>query len=190
MFETDEQLVQLYLDGKELAFDELVSRYLNPIYSFVFRYVNDATVADDLTQDVFFKVWKNLTRFDCTRKFKTWIFEIAKNTAFDFLKKKKALTFSSLTVEDDTDLRFEDTVADEMPLPDELLDEKITRDVVQRGIASLPVDYRTVLILRFNNQLDFTEIAETLDKPLNTVKSQYRRGLLLLKKVLAGKTGP
>ena len=94
MNRSDEQLVWDYLKSDEKSLELLIRRYLKPIYSFVYRYVGKAHDADDVTQDVFVKVWRNLKKFDREKSFKTWIFAIAKNTAFDHLKKKKAIPFS------------------------------------------------------------------------------------------------
>ncbi|MCX6790638.1 MAG: sigma-70 family RNA polymerase sigma factor, partial [Candidatus Gribaldobacteria bacterium] len=91
---SDEKLVKLYLGGDEKALEFLVSRYLRIIYTYVFRNIGDAKAAEDVTQEVFVKVWKNLKKFKTEKSFKTWIFTIAKNTSIDFLRKKKTIPFS------------------------------------------------------------------------------------------------
>ncbi|MFA6919366.1 MAG: sigma-70 family RNA polymerase sigma factor, partial [Patescibacteria group bacterium] len=91
----DEQLVQQYLSGDEKSLEVLIQKYLKPIYNFVYRYVGDMANAEDLTQEVFVKVWKNIKKFDRKKSFKTWIFCIAKNTAFDYLRKKKSIPLSN-----------------------------------------------------------------------------------------------
>src|SRR3989338_146778 len=91
---SDQQLIADYLTGDEKSLKILYGRYLKPIYSFVYRYVGGGQDVEDVTQDAFVKVWRNLKKFDQNKSFKTWIFSIAKNTAIDFLKKKKAIPFS------------------------------------------------------------------------------------------------
>lgn len=181
MERTDEQLVADYIAGEETALDLLIKRYLKPVYGFAFHYVGDDEVAADIAQDVFLKTWKNIKRFDQKRKFKTWIFEIAKNTALDHLKKKKAVTFSKLSPDLGEGIQFEETLTEDLPLPDEILEEKMTRERLEAAIALLPPDYRAVLVLRYHDQLNFQEVAEVLGKPLNTIKSQYRRALVQLR---------
>ncbi|MBI4159946.1 sigma-70 family RNA polymerase sigma factor [Candidatus Wolfebacteria bacterium] len=73
----------------EVSLELLIRRYLKPIYGFTYRYVGAGQDTEDVTQETFVKVWRNLKKFDQNKSFKTWIFSIAKNTAIDFLKKKK-----------------------------------------------------------------------------------------------------
>ncbi len=94
--DSDQKLIANYLAGDEKSLEILINRYLRPIYSFVYRHVGNGEVAEDITQEVFVKVWRNLKKFDQNKSFKTWIFTIAKNTSFDFFKKKKAIPFSEL----------------------------------------------------------------------------------------------
>ena len=84
----EEQLVRDYLKGDENSLEILIGQYLKPIYSFIYRYVGNASEAEDITQEVFVRVWKNLKKFDQNKKFKTWIFGIAKNASIDWLRKK------------------------------------------------------------------------------------------------------
>ncbi|MCX6713431.1 MAG: sigma-70 family RNA polymerase sigma factor [Candidatus Vogelbacteria bacterium] len=183
---TDEQLVGDYLAGNEAALDRLIGRYLSPVYSFVLRFLAEADLAAEITQETFVKAWSNLARFDQTRKFKTWIFQIAKNTAYDYLKKKKPLLFSRLTKisdEEGDELDFESSLADPLPLADELADRRISRENLLAAIEKLGPEYRSVMFLRLNEQLEFSEIATVLDRPVNTVKSQYRRAVTRLREM-------
>lgn len=93
---SDEQLIARYLKGDEESLEFLIKKYLQPIYNFVCRYVDNEGNAKDITQEIFVKVWKNLKKFDQKRNFKTWIFSIAKNASIDFLKKEKNLAVFSV----------------------------------------------------------------------------------------------
>src|SRR3989338_6167993 len=93
MNRSDQQLIADYIAGDEKSLKLLVRRYLKPIYSFTYRYVGGGQDAEDGTQEVFIKIWRHIKRFDQNKSFKTWIFAIAKNTAIDFLKKKRAILF-------------------------------------------------------------------------------------------------
>ncbi len=91
---SDENLVTDYLKGDKKALEILIGRYLKPIYNFLYRYTGDVAEAEDITQEAFVRAWKNIRKFDRNKKFKTWIFGIAKNAAIDFLRKKKPILFS------------------------------------------------------------------------------------------------
>ncbi|MCX6789783.1 MAG: sigma-70 family RNA polymerase sigma factor, partial [Candidatus Gribaldobacteria bacterium] len=91
---SDNEIVKRHLKGDEEALEFLVRRYLKPIYSFVCRNVGDADVAEDITQETFVKMWKNLKKFDQQKNFKSWLFTIAKNSSIDFLRKKKVTPLS------------------------------------------------------------------------------------------------
>ena len=163
----DEQLIIDYLGGDEKSLEILIEQYLKPIYSFVYRYTGSASDAEDITQDVFVRVWKNLKKFDQNKKFKTWIFSIAKNSAIDWLRKKKTIPLS-------------DDIMDTFAVPAPLVPELSLTAILEK----IPVQYRMILFLRYNDHFSFREIAESLGENLNTIKSRHRRGLIILKNKL------
>lgn len=183
-FLSDEELIAQYLkQNDEAALEILVKRYVPRVYSLARQYTGDADNASDIAQETFVKVWKNLKRFDTTRSFRSWIFTIAKNTAFDWLKRKRPIPFSLLD-------NFENaggviqTVADTTPTPAETFDDRELVKSANRAVQNLPPMYRTVVVLRHNHDLTFDEIAERLEISINTVKSRHRRALKLLQKAL------
>src|SRR3990167_11489532 len=182
----DEILTRKYLQGDEKSLEVLILTYLKPIYSFVYRYVGNGQDAEDITQEVFVRVWRNLKKFDQNKSFKTWIFSIAKNASLDYLKKKKAIPFSEFDTEEGGN-RLTDTLADPSPLPLELLEKAGMAKILNVAMEKLSPQYRMVLFLRYNDHFNFREIAESLGEPLNTVKSQHRRALIKLKKLITDK---
>ena len=172
---SDEQLIADYLAGDEKSLEILIKRYLKPIYSFCFRLVGDRQEAEDLTQEVFVKMWRNLKRFNRNKKFKTWIFTIAKNTCFDFLRKKKKISILSL------EKYF--YLADFNPLPNEVFEKEGLKKKIQEVIKDLSFKTREVLNLYYNNGLTLKEIAEVLEEPINTVKSRHLRAIVKLKNI-------
>ncbi len=188
--DNDKVLIEKYLEGDEKSLEILIQNYLGPIYRFAYKYAGNEKDAEDITQDVFVKMWRNLKKFDQNKSFKTWIFSIAKNTAIDFLKKsrsafggKKSLPFSQFDTKDNKNI-IEETFANTMPLPQEIFEKQEIIQELNSVISRLLPKYQTVLSLRYNDDLTFKEISEELEKPLNTVKSRHRRALIILKKLL------
>ncbi|MGC9602926.1 MAG: sigma-70 family RNA polymerase sigma factor [Minisyncoccia bacterium] len=176
--DSDEHIIKLYLEGQRDFLGVLINRYIDHIYNFIFRFVRDRGRAEDLTQETFIKVWKNLHRFDPERKFKTWLFQIARNTTLDFLRKKKSINFSELEGEDGE--IFE--VADSGPTPHEIFEKKEAGIMIQEILDELPPKYSSVLVLYYQNQLNFREIAELSNESVDTIKSRHRRAISLVKK--------
>ncbi|KKQ20940.1 MAG: RNA polymerase, sigma-24 subunit, ECF subfamily, partial [Candidatus Nomurabacteria bacterium GW2011_GWC2_36_9] len=109
-------------------------------------------------------------------QFKTWIFTIARNSITDYLRKKKSIPFSFLNDEE----LIEENVLDEEILPDEVYQKLQDKEMLIKVLDETPVQYREVLILRYQEDMTFKEIGEVMDKPLNTVKSYHQRALVLL----------
>ncbi len=186
---TDEELITSYREGDEKAFKLLIERYTPLIYNFVRRLIG-AQNATDVVSDIFIKVWKNIQKFDIAKAhFKTWIFTIARNTTTDFLRKKKSVVFSDLLGGEDSP-SFEEGIADEALLPNEVLEKLEDATFLNKLLDKLPTDYQTVLTLYYQNEMTFEEIGRVLGKPMNTVKSHHRRALLQLRKMTTGPDAP
>lgn len=170
---SDNEIIRRYLKGDEEALEVLIKRYLKPIYSFVNKNIGDAEAAEDLTQEVFVKTWKNLKRFQQSRSFKSWIFTIARNTSIDFLRKKKTVPISLV----------EESLIDKSDFVKDI-EQKNTWANFKAALENLSPGYQTVVLLKQESGLTFQEMAKSLGEPLNTVKSRYRRALFMLKKLL------
>lgn len=180
---TDSELIENYFKGDEQALAVLFSRYLKPVYNFVSQFAGDLQEAEDITQNAFVKAWKNLKKFNKEKKFKPWIFQIAKNTSLDYLRKKKAIAMSEFENEEGDNILLE-TMADPDPLPSEIFDRSNLAAEAAVAIAQMPLKDRLVLNLYFDNDFTFQEIADLTGEPLNTVKSRQRRALIKLRKKL------
>lgn len=180
---SDKELILKYLDGDNKSLNILIRNYLKPIYNFVYVYVSSKQEAEDITQEVFLKVWKNIKKFKKDKNFKTWIYKIAKNTSIDFLKKKKNILFSDIdnNKENKDDLQFIETIADDEYLPDEIYSKKELEINIQNILDDIPIKYKEIMELYYINEFNFREISEIINEPLNTVKSKHRRGLIILK---------
>jgi len=183
MFIDDENLVRRYLNGDEKSLETLIQRYLKPIYSFVYRFLGNRQDAEDVTQEVFIKVWRHLKKFKKNKSFRIWIFSIAKNTAIDYLKKKKIIPFSEFENEFGENKLIE-TIPDPLLLANELLEKAEIREKINSALEKLSPSYRMVLFLYYNDRFNFREIAEIFGESINTIKSRHYRALLMLKKIL------
>lgn len=183
--DNDQQLIIDYLKGEEKALEVLIQNYLKPVYNFIYRYANDSMVTEDIVQETFIKVWKNIKKFDKDKKFKTWLFQIAKNTALDYLKKKNPISFSALSRNDeDGNQRLAEQIVDSKPTPDEVLLQAESDTGLELAIEKLSATQRAVLTLYYTEQFNFREIGEILSEPLDTVKSRHQRAITTLRKIL------
>lgn len=174
----DLELIKNYLQGEEKSFEVLLKRHLNGVYSFIYKFVNNSSEAEDLTQDVFLKAWRNLSKFDIQKAgFKTWLYAIAKNSAFDWLKKKKDISFSDFLREDEDGQSFF-----EFNLNVQTSAEIEKKIFLSELLSSLDDDEKQIILMKHQENLSFSEIALFLKKSVNTIKSRYQRALAKLRK--------
>jgi len=189
---TDQELVVLAQNNNQEALKIIIERYTSPLYNFVARLANKND-APDIIQEVFIKTWKNIHHFDILKaSFKTWIFTIARNTTTDFLRKKKSLLFSDMPVRaggqkdgDENINSFAENIPAEDLLPDLALQKLQDSEFLNKTLEKLRLDYKEVLILHYQEEMTFEEIGKILNKPLNTIKSQHRRAILELRKIIS-----
>ena len=161
------------------AFAALVKKYLAPVYSFVRRFTGRPEDAEDITQETFIKVWQNFNRYDERRSFTAWLFRIARNTAIDWVRRRRDHAFSDFERDDGSNALIE-TVADETMLPDALADQAQDLIFLEKLLAQLSPAQREVILLRHETGMTFEEMSEAMNVPLNTIKSRYRRALAVL----------
>lgn len=152
----------------------------------MFFIVKDESDAADITQETFLKAWQHFNEYYSTKSFKSWILKIAKNTALDFLKKKKEIPFSDFSA-DEADELFEETIADLEKNPEELLIERENADQLNMLLQKLPDSQRIVIVLHIHEDMSFYEISEILEESLNTVKSRFHRGMNRLRELVIEK---
>lgn len=178
-----EKMISASAEGSDEAFSELVGFYLKPVFNFVYRMSGNAKDAEDITQEVFIKLWKNLRKYEPGNNFKAWLFSIARNTAIDRLRKRKNINFSEFEDGEGENQLF-NSVPDAGPWPDELVARAENSKIIDEIVGRLPVIYKEVIVLRYKNQFTFEEIGRITKRPLNTVKSQHQRGLNSLRKLI------
>ena len=183
---SDEQLVSSTLDGNRDAFEQLVRRHQQGLVNHLYRLTGIRDAAHDLAKEVFIKVYTSLGTFDPRYRFTTWLYRIASNCAIDQRRKKRPLTCSLNQVTDDESGRGpERTVAGDDPDPHDMLRLQELRGELERAIATLPANYRQLILLRHRQHMRYDEIARTADLPLGTVKNRIFRAREMLRRELA-----
>jgi len=146
--------------GDERAFAIILRTYETPVYNYVLRLTGDKVLAEDLTQEVFLRVFQGLPRFSLRCKFTTWLFQVTKNRVLDELRAKERRPVAPVNIDD-------------VP-PLEVVDQPVERveaiDALWRAIEALPVDLKMALLLRDVVGLSYNEIADSLEITLATVK--------------------
>jgi RNA polymerase sigma-70 factor, ECF subfamily len=181
-FLSDEALVEEVLAGNGGEFETLVRRHQSAVYAFLLRMVRDAEEAADIAQEVFLKVFSNLEQFNPQYRFKTWLFRIAANAAVD--RRRRARKDRGLARVENDDENGGIQLASRGPSPHEMLSERETRERLEVALSGLPQAYRRVILLRYQNDLRYDEIAHVTRLPLGTVKNRIFRAREMLKRAL------
>lgn len=175
----DHDIVKQVIDGNENAFRFLVQKHQRLVWHVVWRMIGRADDIEDICQDVFMKVYKNIPRFRNESKLSTWIASIAWNTCSDYLKKHKR---------DRLDLAETLPAKAELSMTEDatwrVVHETDMKAVVRKGIEQLPMPYQTVLTLYHLEEFSYHEIEEITGMPEGTVKSYLNRARKQLREIL------
>ena len=179
----DLDLIQEYLNGNRESFDSLVDIYIKSIFNFSYRLIGNKKDAEDVTQDIFLKVWKNIKKFDTEKSFKTWIFSIAKNTCIDYLRKKKDVPMSYFDDENGGNF-IEDNLETEEQNAEEKIVLKENKKLIDESLKELSITQKEIVVMKYVNDLSLSEVAEIMNMSKDTVKSHHRRALLKMRDFL------
>jgi RNA polymerase sigma-70 factor (ECF subfamily) len=172
--------------GDRTAFAELVEKYKQPLFNFVFRTLRDETETEDVAQNTFLQVWKSRARYERTAKFTTWLFTIARNLCLNEIRRRSRHPAESLEEthpehDDQPSRQYEDK---KIFLPTETaLHGELARKI-EEALAELPENQRTAILLCRQDELSYEEIAKVLDCSLSATKSLIHRGREMLKEKL------
>lgn len=160
-------------------------RYERPVYALVVRMVREPTLAEDLAQEVFVKAFRALASYDPARKFSSWLFKIAHNTALDHLRRQELDTVPlEAGVEDRRD--WAEVLIDHAAVdPEATAGRRDLARALERAVGRLRPEYRAAVLLRFQEGLSYQEIAEALDQPLGTIKTNLHRARKALAELMA-----
>ena len=172
--------------GDRAAFAELVEKYQQPLFNFVFRTLRDETETEDVAQNTFLQVWKSRARYERTAKFSTWLFTIARNLCLNEIRRRSRHPAESLEEthpehDDQPSRQYEDK---KIFLPTETALHGELAQKIEEALAELPENQRTAILLCRQDELSYEEIAEVLDCSLSATKSLIHRGREMLKEKL------
>jgi len=182
-------LVRRCVTGDAAAWEEIVQRYHRRIYNICYRFAGSAEDAQDLTQEVFIRMYRTLDSYDVSKgAFTTWLTTMTRNLLVDHFRKSKqermtdSLDRTSSDREDAVPLG--ERVPDEGPAPDSGVQSRETREAVHMALGKLSPELREAVILRDLQDMDYREIATVLKVPEGTVKSRINRGRAELARLL------
>jgi RNA polymerase sigma-70 factor (ECF subfamily) len=172
----DIALMELVKKGDDAAFDELVTRHYQSVYRLAYRFLYDSPEAEDITQEVFLRVYRAAKTYTPKAKFSTWLYTITKNLCFNELRKKKSVTVFSI----------EDEMLPELPSPDDSpvskLEEAEVKQRVLDAVKALPANLRIAVLLLKYHDLSYEEVADILGCTVNAVKLRVHRAKKFLAK--------
>jgi len=167
---TDEELVAAARDKNPEIFGEIVQRYQNKIFSYIKRLILNREDAEDVTQEVFIKVYRNLNGFDIRKKFSPWIYRIAHNEAVNYIKKKSY--FKILSIDQNEFLK--NTMTQTEDLVEKIIKKENSRKL-RDLLEKLSFKYKEVLVLKYYEEKSYEEISDIIRKPVNTVGTMINR---------------
>ena len=184
--DADAELMLRVKRGDRAAFAELVEKYKQPLFNFVFRTLRDETETEDVAQNTFLQVWKARARYQRTAKFSTWLFTIARNLCLNEIRRRSRHRAESIEEthaehEDQPRQQYEDKA--HIAAPEKLLHGELAAKI-EEALAELPENQRTAILLCRQDELSYEEIAEVLDCSLSATKSLIHRGRETLKEKL------
>ena len=174
---TDHELVLACVEGDKAGFGEIVLRYKNLIYSVVMRMIRDKEEANDLAQEIFIKIYRNLDRYQPEYKFSTWTMRIATNHVIDYRRRKK---HEAMSIDEVTTGLY----ADDGESPEDAYIAKEQSRLLRDLVADLPEMYRIPIVLYHDQGLSYQEISEITQEPMSKVKNRIFRGRKMLKENL------
>ena len=181
-------IVRRCLDGDSAAWAELVKAQHRRVYGLCYRFTGSTHESEDLTQEVFLKVYGNLSSFDLARgSFQTWLTTLTRNLLVDHFRRgrqQRATDSIDAGWEDSSELRMSDRLADPQPGPHQRAASREIERMVQHALTKISPELREAVILRDLQDLDYKEIAQVLRIPEGTVKSRISRGRAELARLL------
>ena len=173
-------------DGDLNAFNRLVLLYQDMAFNVAYRILSDSDAAEDATQNAFIASYNNLSSYR-GGSFKAWLMRIVTNQCYDELrrlKRRPAVPLEPLSSDDGEEIESPQWLADDSPLPEELAEETDLDQAIQHCLDDLPDDFKVIVVMVDIEGYDYMEVANTIHRPLGTVKSRLARARLKLQDCL------
>ncbi|WP_316572764.1 RNA polymerase sigma factor SigW [Neobacillus sp. YIM B06451] len=170
--------------GDQDAFAEIVELYKDKLYQLGYRMLGNRHEAEEIAQEAFIRAYVNINSYNQEYKFSTWLYRIATNLCIDRIRKKKPDYYLDAEVAGTEGLTLYSRIPSDSPLPDKEVEMMELQEAIQGEIVRLPEKYRSVIVLKYIEELSLNEISEILDLPLGTVKTRIHRGREALRKQL------
>jgi RNA polymerase sigma-70 factor (ECF subfamily) len=167
-----EALIQRCLTGDQLAWDAIVKQHWRKVFNVAYKFVGRHDEAEDLTQDIFLKIFKSLDTFDRRANFQTWLISISRNLCIDHYRSVRK---ERETIDRGVDASELSPVSKEVS-PVQALEQRDRVTLLRQALAGLPETLRTAVLMRDIQELSYQEIADALRLPEGTVKSRINRG--------------
>ena len=182
IYQSDQDLVKLYLNGSEVAFETLIQKHKDKVFAFILSKIKNYNLAHDVFQDTFIKVINSLKRgkYNEEGKFVPWVMRIAHNLVIDHFRRQKKTR--SIAPTDDFNI-FDVISNEEKNAEENMITDQITSDV-RKLIEELPEDQKEVLKMRYYRDMSFKEIAEITDVSINTALGRMRYAVINLRKLV------
>ena len=179
---SDEQLISLYVDGNNEAFDSLLERHKDRIFAYIYHAVKNEELADDIFQDTFVKAIMTIKqgRYVENGHFPAWLTRIAHNLIIDYYRQVRAENMQS-TDDDDANILNRKELSD-CTIEDNIITTQI-HDDVRRLVKALPDSQREVLVMRYYKNMSFKEIADTTGVSINTALGRMRYAILNMRRL-------
>ena len=167
-----ETLIQRCLRGDQAAWEQIVKQHWRKVFNVAYKFVGKHDEAEDLTQDIFLKIFKSLNTFDRRANFQTWLISISRNLCIDHYRSVRK---ERETIDRDVDAnQLTPAAVDAGPIA--ALEQRDRVTLLRQALAALPETLRTAVVMRDIQELSYQEIAERLKLPEGTVKSRINRG--------------
>lgn len=175
------QAINAVMEGNVDAYAIIVDGYMKKIYNYVYRAVQNTSIAEELTQEIFIQVYEKLDSFDVSRPFTPWLMRVASNQTVSYLRK---------VAPEKRQVCLDDSHVQVASIGDASsgLEGQMSTQVLLKALSQVEDKYRTVLVLRYQYEYPYKEISEMLDTPINTLKTWFRRGKEQLKTILEEET--
>jgi RNA polymerase sigma-70 factor (ECF subfamily) len=172
---SDADLVSQCINGSNSAFEEIVRRYKKLVYSVVYKMISDKEEVNDISQEVFIRLYKSLERYNPEYKMSTWIVKITSNLCLDTLRKKKQDT---VTLDDAIG------VSSNTDTPEQAFINNQKTELIRRAINELPEKYKILIVLFHNKGMSYEEMTKVLNEPMSIIKNRLYRARLMLREKL------